>query len=122
MIDDALSTLQGLALLGLLASHYLLVKGCFGIRESIPTAGGAITERLDKTTDLLDEVAELLNEAVAGVAGSAEPPTMPASPVGVILNALMSRPPMEPNYGTSTQRPIQDITPPNPTHEVHERD
>ena len=94
-----IETLQGLGMLGLLASHFLLVRGCFGIRESIPAQGGQIAARIDRASDLLDEVAQLISDL-----GDSTPAPVPAaggdSPFGMILNSLLSRSAMGQEHGS----------------------
>jgi len=84
-----LEEMQSAALLGLLVCQYYLIRGCFKINESIPIAGGSINERIDRTADLIDEVAQLISDL-----GDAVPAT-PAdpganSPFGLILNSLLN--------------------------------
>ena len=87
-----LDYLQALALFALIVAHYYLVRGCFSIREAIPATGGTITTRLDKTTELLDELAQLiadLGDATSQSAPSQTPNGLPGL-LSMFLNNRMN--------------------------------
>jgi len=97
-----LEEMQSLALLGLLVCQYYLIRGCFRINESIPVAGGGIREEITRTADLLDEVAQLI--ADLGDAVPAQPPAAGGdSPIGLLLNSLLSPKPMGGNHATTSE-------------------
>lgn len=97
-----LDYLQAFSLLALIITHFFLVRGCFSIKEELPLQGGILAGRLDRTADLLDEVAQLIADLSDG--STANPPVAQVdSPFGVILNALMSRPTMESKHGPKEQ-------------------
>ena len=97
-----LEEMQSLALLGLLLCQYYLIRGCFKINESIPVAGGGIREEITRTADLLDEVAQLIADL-----GDAVPATPPEpgsnSPIGLLLNSLLSSKQMGGNHATTSE-------------------
>jgi hypothetical protein len=72
-----LDILQSVSLLGLIITHYFLVRGCFSIKEELPIQGGIITGRLDRTADLLDEVAQLISDLT-----DSQPSQAPLAPSG----------------------------------------
>ncbi len=110
-----LEELQAFALLGLIGTHYFLVRSCFGIKEELPIQGRAITDRLEQTSDLLDEVAQLI--ADLGDATSQKPPEAGSnSPFGIILNSLLNSNGMAGKHATPEQEwevlpPDDDQTP-----------
>jgi len=57
-----LDYLTAISLLALIGTHYMLVRGCFSIREAIPEQGGAITSEIRRTAEYLDEVAQLISD------------------------------------------------------------
>jgi hypothetical protein len=108
-----LDALQAIALLGLIVCQYILIRGCFRINETIPLAGGNITAKIDRTADLLDEMAQLIADLSDGLGGSTVPQPVP-SPMEALLSAFMSRTAMG---GHASQSQEWEILPPdeNPT-------
>jgi len=85
-----LEELQTLALVGLLVSTYFLTVGCRKISEGIPTESEAISSKVASATEVLDDIANLLNEGLGALSNSL--PTQTAtSPVEMILSGLISR-------------------------------
>ena len=89
--------LQTILLVGLLVSSYYLTVGCKNISESLPHESTHITDRVDGATakisgmtEVLDDIANLLNEAVQSISGMGVTQTA-SSPVEMILSSLMSR-------------------------------
>jgi hypothetical protein len=115
-----LDALQALALLGLIVCQYFLIRGCFGISEALPIQGGAITSKIDRTADLLDEVAQLIADLSDGLGGNGNAPP-PPSPMEAILTAFMSKTAMG---GHASQSQEWEVLPPNqdenPPQEVHQ--
>ena len=97
MLDE----LQAIGLLGLIACQYILIRGCFAIKDEIPLAGGTITTKIDRTADLLDEMAQLIADFTDGMTGSGNAPP-PPSPFEAILTSFMSRTSMA-NHATPQQ-------------------
>ena len=59
MLDE----IQAAALLCLIGCHYFLIRGCFGIKQELPITGESISDRISKTSDLLDEIAQIMSES-----------------------------------------------------------
>jgi len=112
MLDE----MQGLALLGLLICQYYLIRGCFQIKDEIPLAGGSISGKIDRTADLLDEVAQLISDLGDAVSGPsvAQPPTGLGDLVASVLNNAM-----KPVGEHGTTQSEWEVLPPdeNPTPE-----
>ena len=71
-----LDYLQAFSLLALIVTHFFLVRGCFSIKEELPLQGGMLATRIDRTADLLDEVAQLIADLSDGSSQTAvaQPP------------------------------------------------
>ena len=84
----------------------------------MPTQGGAISERIDKVADLLDEMADLINNAIRF-----QEEIMPAAqtashPLLSALNLFMNRTPSNSEHGRTqeqTEREIYEIIEPQTT-------
>ena len=89
-----LDYLQAVGLLGLIVCQYLLIRGCFSIKDGINTNGDSISGKIDRTADLLDEVAQLIADFTDGVGGSppavAQPPSGLGEMVAMFLNNRMN--------------------------------
>ena len=86
-----LEEIQAVGLAGLVVAHYFLIRGCFAIRESIPVQGGQISGKIDRTADLLDEMAQLISDFADGVQAATPPPTQMQGGLGGLLSTwLMS--------------------------------
>ncbi|MDA8594613.1 hypothetical protein N9L85_04505 [Euryarchaeota archaeon] len=92
-----LEEVQTALLIGLLVSSYYLTVGCKNISESLPHESTHITDKVDGATakisgmtEVLDDIANLLNEGLGALAGSGITHT-PSNPVEMILNSLMTR-------------------------------
>lgn len=84
-----LEVLQVVALLLLIVAHGFLIRGCFGIRTELPLQGGSIASKIDRTADLLDEVAQLISDLTDNLPTQAN--TQPvSSPMEAILTSLIS--------------------------------
>lgn len=70
-----LEEIQAIGLVGLVVAHSILIRGCFGIRESIPLQSGVISKKIDRTADLLDEMAQIIADFADGVQTTNAPPT-----------------------------------------------
>jgi hypothetical protein len=104
-----LDALQAIGLLGLIACQFVLIRGCFKINESLPIQGGAITSKIDRTADLLDEVAQLISDFSDNLSGNGNTPP-PPSPMEAILTAFMSKTTMG---GHGTKESEWEVLPPN---------
>lgn len=114
-VSFMLEEMQSLALLGLLVCQYYLIRGCLGINEAIPAHGGEIAGRIDRTADLLDEVAQLISDFGDSISPGAvaQPPTGPMDLLTAFLNNRMN--PAQP-HATPEQEwevlPNENDTPP----------
>ena len=122
-----LEELQTLALVGLLVSTYYLTIGCRNISESLPHESGYISDKVEGVTtkvsgmtEVLDDIANLLNEGLNALGGTA-PSQTPSSPVEMILASLMSGMTSKPTHGNTqqTEREILEIDP-TPTLETED--
>jgi len=107
-----LDILQALSLLGLIVTHYFLVRGCFSIKTELPIQGGQISSRLDRTADLLDEVAQLIADLSEATAESsiARPPAGFGDLLTSFLNNRMN---MAVGNGDTTQQQDWEVLAPN---------
>ena len=106
---DSLQLIQSIALIMILASHYILIRGCFGIRAELPTQGGAITTQIGEVCSLLDEVAQLMADILDGqsASGSNQPE---GSVFGQLVNSLISNTMNQRNHATeSEERTIHEV-------------
>lgn len=74
-----LEALTAVSLLLLIITHFFLVRGCFSIKEELPLQGGMLATRIDRTADLLDEVAQL----IADLSDGSSPPAVAQPPAGL---------------------------------------
>jgi len=104
-----LEVLQVVALLLLIIAHGFLIRGCFGIRTELPLQGGSIASKIDRTADLLDEVAQLIADLTDNM--PVQPNTQPvSSPMEAILTSLISNIANPSKHATtSEERPIFEI-------------
>lgn len=109
-----LDYLQAVSLLALIIAHFFLVRGCFSIKQELPIQGGAISGRLDRTGDLLDEVAQLLADLADSLGGGdpkspiAHPPSGLGDLLTVFLNNRMN---MGSEHGTTQEQ--WEVLPPD---------
>lgn len=114
-----LDYLQAVSLLLLIVAHAFLIRGCFGIREAIPTQGGEIASRLDGVTGLLDEVAQLLADLGDGITAGVPAPAQSPGGFGDLLSMfLTNRMNMANEHGKTQEWEIhQTNNDPTPTDE-----
>jgi hypothetical protein len=105
-----LQELQTLALVGLLVSTYYLTVGCRRIGDSLPTESGQISDKVAGATEVLDDIADLLNEAVQSFAGMGATQT-PSSPMEAILSGFITSMTSKANHGTQSQE--WEVLPPD---------
>ena len=115
-----LDYLQAVALLGLIVCQYLLLRGCFSIKEGINTNGDSISGKIDRTADLLDEVAQLIADFTDGMGSSppavAQPPSGLGEMVAMFLNNRMNT---AAEHATQEQSDWE-VFPPNPNPPTNE--
>jgi len=86
-----LEEIQAIGLVGLVVAHSILIRGCFGIRESIPLQSGVISKKIDRTADLLDEMAQIIADFADGVQTVNQPNTQPMNGLGGLLSQILMR-------------------------------
>ena len=84
-----LEYLQAVSLLGLIVGHYFLIRGCFSIRESIGSNGGEISVKIDKTSELLDELIQVVVDVIPEPSKS-NPITQPSGGIGDLLTMFLN--------------------------------
>ena len=97
-----LEILQVSALLLLIIAHGFLIRGCFGIKTELPLQGGTISSKIDRTADLLDEMAQLISDFSDNMAGGSVTQPVP-SPMEAILSAFMSRVTPSPSHAKTSE-------------------
>jgi hypothetical protein len=99
-----LEEIQAVGLAGLVVAHYFLIRGCFAIRESIPVQGGQISGKIDRTADLLDEMAQLIADFADGVQEASAPPAQMQGGLGGLLSTwLMQNQASTANHATTSE-------------------
>ena len=110
---------QAFALFALLGFAFFMEKSMRSKIEELPSQTGQITDKITTCTEVLDDIADLLNEAMHAVGNSAIAQT-PSSPMEAILSAFIGNMTSKANHGTEThQRTIHEINP-TPTHETQD--
>ena len=106
-----------ICLLCLTISVPILVRGCVKLNESIPQNGSHISARIDKVAELLDEMADLMNNAIQFTEETSALTPSSSSPIMTLLNAFMTKTPSPPEHGskTQTEREIYEIIEPQTT-------
>lgn len=120
-----LEHLQAVSLLGLIVGHYFLIRGCFSIRESIGNNGGAISGKIDRTSELLDELIQVVVDVIPEPTQSnpiAHTPNGIGDLLTMFLNNRMSMAQTD-THGdkTNQKRPIYE-TVIHPTQEIQTED
>ena len=102
---------QAFALFALLGFAFFMEKTMRSKIEELPSQTEAITDKITGMTEVLDDIADLLNEAMHAVGNSSIAQT-PSSPVEAILSAFIGNMTSKANHGTEThQRQIHEIDP-----------
>ena len=99
-----------ICLLALCVGHYYLIRGCMQISIEAGSIGELMEGKLAETNNLLNEVAEILDEAVGGQASNV-PATQTGHPLMGILSAILNnKTPMPETHGSTqeTQRAIYE--------------
>jgi len=110
---------QAFALFALLAFAVYVEKSTRSTLEEMPEKTEAVTVKIERMTEVLDDIANLLNEGLHAIAGSG-PAQTASNPMEMILSTLMSSMTSKANHGTEThQREIHEIDP-NPTLEAED--
>lgn len=99
-----------ICLLALCVGHYYLIRGCMQISIEAGSIGELMEGKLAETNNLLNEVAEILDEAVGGQASNV-PATQTGHPLMAILSTFLNnKTPMPETHGSTqeTQRTIYE--------------
>ena len=117
-----LEILQVSALLLLIIAHGFLIRGCFGIKTELPLQGGTISSKIDRTADLLDEMAQLISDFSDSMTGTAVTQPVP-TPMEAILSAFMAKVTPSPSHAETSKEweILQDNTYPQTGAEDNER-
>ena len=103
---------QAFALFALLGFAFFMEKSMRSKIEELPSQTEAITDKITGMTEVLDDIADLLNEAMHAVGNSAIAQT-PSSPVEAILSAFIGNMTSKANHGNPTQQEEWEVLPPN---------
>ena len=109
MAVNMLEYLYLICLLCLTISVPILIRGCFSIHTQLPVQGGDISTRIDKVADLLDEMADLINNAVQWQENLTPATHTDSSPIMSLLSAFMTKTPSPPGHGSKTQQTEREI-------------
>lgn len=83
MLDE----LQAASLLLLIIGHGFLIRGCFDIRDGLPSTGERITDKIEGVSTLLDEMNDLIH-ALTDMVPSGTPPA--SAQTGSVMEVLLS--------------------------------
>ena len=112
-----------ICLLALCVGHYYLIRGCMSISSEAASIGTLMEGKLAETNNLLNEVAEILDEGIGGTSQNT-PVAQTGHPLMGILNAFLNKQtPMPESHGDTTQPfgEIYEIDPTQTTTEENER-
>ena len=102
---------QAFALFALFAFAVYVEKSTRSNLEEWPEKTEAVTNQIERMTEVLDDIANLLNEGLHAIAGSG-PAQTASNPMEMILSTLMASMTSKRNDGTEThQREIHEIHP-----------
>jgi len=111
---------QAFALFALLAFAFFVEKSMRSKIEELPSQTEEITDKITGMTEVLDDIADLLNEAMQAVGNSAITHT-PSSPIEALLTSFIGNLTTPKNHGTEThQRQIHEIDPSQNTETENE--
>jgi len=110
---------QALALFALLGFAFFMEKTMRSKIEELPSQTEEITDKITGMTEVLDDIADLLNEAMQVIGNSTNPHT-PSSPIEAILTSFIGNLTTPKNHGPQeNQRTIHEINP-TPTLETED--
>jgi hypothetical protein len=99
-----------LSLLFLVIGHGLLIKKCTKLTDELQPSADHLSTELKDITSILDDIADLFNDAI-GIVNNSPLAQTPSSPMESILSGLISTV-MSPKIdGTQQARAIQEIHP-----------
>jgi hypothetical protein len=111
---------QAFALFALFAFAVYVEKSTRSNLEEWPEKTEAVTNQIERMTEVLDDIANLLNEGLHAIAGSG-PAQTASNPMEMILSTLMSSMTSKGNHGRTQEpqeREIHEIHPNPTTHET----
>ena len=119
-----LEYLTALTMLVLVFGHALLIKKCTKLTDGLEPSAQSLSTELKDITGILDDIADLFNDAISIVNNSPIAQT-PSSPMEAILSGLISTV-MTPKEHGSTQEPenrqIHEINPKEKSETENELD
>jgi hypothetical protein len=110
-----------ICLLALCVGHYYLVRGCMHIGLEASSIGSLMEGKLAETNNLLNEVAEILDEGIGGTSQNT-PVAQTGHPLMAILSTFLNnKTPMPESHGSETQ-PTGEVYQIDPTQTNTEED
>ena len=100
MLDE----IQAASLLLLIIGHGFLIRGCFDIRDGLPTTGERITDKIEGVSGLLDEMNDLIHTLTDSIPSGQAASAPTGSVMEVLLSTFLnsgSNPPL--NHGRSQE-------------------
>ncbi len=98
-----------ICLLCLTISVPILIRGCFNIHKELPTQGEGIGERIDKIANLLDEMADIVNDAIQFKEDNFGIAQTPSHPLMAIAQAFMGSNSMGAKHGSEKKQAEREI-------------
>ena len=109
-----LEYLTALTMLILVFGHALLIKKCTKLTDELEPSAQNLSTELKDITSILDDIADLLNEALQSFAGGGATQT-PSSPMEAILNGFISSMTSKTNHATPQEQEEWEVLPPDST-------
>ena len=112
-----------LCLLALCLGHYYLIRGCMSIQSEASSIGALLEGKMGETNNLLNEMAEILDEGIGGTSPSA-PVAQTGNPLMAVLTAFLNNKTSMPTEHGDTTQPfgeVYEIDPTQTTTEENER-
>jgi hypothetical protein len=115
MLIQELLTL--LCLLALAISVPIFARGCYQIKSEIPFQGENISNQIEKTSTLLDEMCDMINEfANTAIDSSSQMTQAPTDMLGILTALLKPRTTSHVKHGeTQEERQVYEINETNTT-------
>ena len=98
-----------ICLLCLTISVPILIRGCFNLHAETGHQGGTISDRIDKVADLLDEMDDLINNALPNNPDLVQVSQTPTNPLMALLSAFMTPTASQQNHASTTQQTQREI-------------
>jgi hypothetical protein len=110
---NMLEELTALSLLFLVIGHGLLINKCSKLTNELEPSAQSLSTELKDITGILDDIADLFNDAI-GIVNNSPIAQTPNSPMESILSGLISSVIAPKNHGN------KEITQDRPIHEINE--